>query len=137
MTVTWSATVSGFVSLLETIPAKFDQASTGSGASQTPGTGSISPPANGAFAVATSYSLDTLGSGHAYTAGSGWTSFQNTGGGAADEGGEYLAQVTAAPLSGNFTTIGGTWVDSMADFVPVVPNSSVQFGDLNGAAGGA
>jgi hypothetical protein len=119
VTVTWNPSINyGFASVLEIGPSSFDQAAAGTGNSSTPSAGSITTPVNGALAVATSFIDDGSGSGSAYAAGAGWTLFQNTGGGAADEGSEYQAQATAGQLTGSFTASSGTWVASMATFVP-------------------
>jgi hypothetical protein len=119
VTVTWSSGVNGgFVSLLEISPGKFSQASTGTGASNAPSAGTVTTTVNGAFGAATSFIDNGLGSGNAFTAGPGWTMFQNCGGGAASQGSEYQAQAASGALTGNFTASSGTWVASMAVFVP-------------------
>lgn len=120
VTVTWNNGVNaGFASLLETSPSSFDQSSTGTGTSANPSAGSITTSVNGVFATAVLYMDDGFGGGNVFAPGAGWTIFQNVGGGSSEEAGEYAAQSLAGSISGNFSsTISGTWVASMATFVP-------------------
>lgn len=122
-----TGTDSMFVSAWELTPGQFDQDSVGLGNSSSMASSSLTPSANGAFAVAQSILDDNVGAGTGFTAGSGYTLDMNTGGGSWEMGTEHLAQTTAAALTGAMThTHTGGWAANQIIFTPVGGTTHTQ-----------
>jgi hypothetical protein len=119
ITITFSATSTGWVNALEISPSSFDQVAAATGSGTAISAGTITTVNNGSFGFAASITDDNAGAGGGWTAGSGWTLFQNTGGGSSEQGAEYIAQSTAGALSGDFAQARtGTWAASFVTFKP-------------------
>ena len=96
---------------------QIDQAKVATGSTANPSAGSITPSITGTMGFAVIMQDDGSGSGTAFTAGTGWTLFQNTGGGAADEGAEYQAISGTSSVSGNFTGAAAhAWAAAVANY---------------------
>jgi len=94
-----------------------DQALTATNATGSPSAGPITPSQSHTLGVALTVNDDGTGSSGNFTAGSGWTIDQNSGGGKSSAASEYEALATTAAVTGNFTaTNAGTWIASVANY---------------------
>ena len=123
VSATFSASVSGFITVTETTPGVYDQASGATGTSATPSAGALTPSANGSFVLADNLLEDGFGFGSGwFTAGTPFTLDQQYGGGITDGATEYVDQGTAAAVTGafgtNYSSVSGPWVASIIDLKP-------------------
>ncbi|HUC01596.1 MAG TPA: hypothetical protein VMA75_01695 [Candidatus Paceibacterota bacterium] len=121
VTITYAdpSTGIGYMSVIEITASVLDLTSEATGTSAAPSAGTVTTLQNGEFGAANFFQDDGVGNPSSIGPGTGWTMFQQTGGGAADEGGEYWAQSTAGALTGNFTSSNSArWAAGMAVFVP-------------------
>lgn len=125
ITANFSAAVSfNFVSSWELTAGRFDQEATGTGNSNTPNAGTVTPTANGAFLVAGATLDDGVGAGGGWTKDATWDALVlDAGGGNQDSANQYYAQAIAASVSSSFTTPAGgaatgPWAVAVMAFKP-------------------
>lgn len=119
VTAVWGGSTGGaYLSIIEITPSVFDQIVQTQGNNFNPSAGTVTTTINGEFANASAIQ-DNASGFSTFTAGSGWTLWQNGAGGAQNNGQEYQNQSTAGSITGNFSSpFTGRWVADMIFFKP-------------------